>query len=82
LDLVISQVVVYQVVFISQCPLMASLGSRTGVSSGGSKTPSVVEGDALYNALRCFVRVAGSTPQLQQQRVACVATVPYHRLCT
>ena len=49
--LAVSQVVIHWVVFISQCPLMASLGSRTGVSSGGSKTPSVVEGDALYNAL-------------------------------
>ena len=29
---------------------MASLGGRTGVSSGGSKTPGVVEGDALYDA--------------------------------
>ena len=27
---------------------MASLGGRTGVSSRGSETPSVVEGDALY----------------------------------
>ena len=29
---------------------MASLGGRTGVLSGGSKTPGVVEGDALYDA--------------------------------
>ena len=51
LGLVASQVVVHQVVFVSQCPLMASLGGRTGVSSRGSKTSGVVEGDALYNAL-------------------------------
>jgi len=30
---------------------MTSLRGKTGVSSGGSKTPGVVEGDALYNAL-------------------------------
>ena len=49
--LVASQVVVHWVVFVSQCPLMASLGSRTGVLSGGSKTLGVVEGDALSDAL-------------------------------
>jgi len=38
-----SQVVVYQVVFISQCPLMASLGNRTGVLRKDSKTPGVVK---------------------------------------
>jgi len=72
----------HKVVFVSQCPLMVSLGGRIGVSSGGSKTPGVVEGDALYEALRCFIRVVGSTPQPQQQRIACAATAPYHRLCT
>ena len=30
---------------------MASLSSKTGVLSGDSKTPGVVEGDALCNAL-------------------------------
>jgi len=50
LGLAVSQVVVHWVVFVSQCPLMAFLGGRTGVSSGGSKTLGVVEGDALYDA--------------------------------
>src|SRR6266576_6692158 len=44
-----SQVVVYRVVFVSQYPLIASLGGRAGASSGGSKAPGVVEGDALYD---------------------------------
>ena len=44
-----SQVVVHRVVFVSQYPLIASLGGRAGASSGGSKAPGVVEGDALYD---------------------------------
>jgi len=51
LSLAASQAVIHWVVFVSQCPLMASLGGRTEVLSGGSKTSGVVEGDALYNAL-------------------------------
>jgi len=49
--LAISQVVVYWVVFVSQFPLMAPLNSRAGALGGGSRTPDVVKGDALYDAL-------------------------------
>ena len=48
LGLAASQVVIHQVVFVSQCPLMASLDSKTEVPSKGSEAPSGVEGDALY----------------------------------
>ena len=48
LGLAVSQVVVHQVVFVSQCPLMASLDGKIEVPSGGSEAPGVVEGDALY----------------------------------
>ena len=46
--LAVSQVVVHWVVFVSQCPLMASLDNKTEALSGGSEAPGVVEGNALY----------------------------------
>ena len=48
LGLAASQVVIHWVVFISQCPLMASLDGKTEVPSGGSEALGVVEGDVLY----------------------------------
>ena len=56
-----SQVVIYQAVFISQFPLIAPLNSITGAPSGGSRTPSVVEGD-IYTRRRL------NTIELQHQR--------------
>ena len=47
-SLAASQVVVHWVVFVSQCPLMASLDGKTEAPSGGSEAPGGVEGDALY----------------------------------
>ena len=36
-------------VFVSQYFLIASLGSKAKVLNGGSKAPSVVKGDTLYD---------------------------------
>ena len=69
-----SQVVVRRAVFVSQFPLIAPLDSIVGALSGGSRSPSIVKGDALYDALYAS--------RAQHHRVATTALHALRQLST